>query len=201
MLFKKSALIVPLSLCLIYTSSVTAEPSFTQKYAPYLGYEGGYSNYRLIENKSKKYTPRFFAGFTAIQKPDYKIGLEFGYTLPASFEENRYNYYDKFVDYLSLDVKKSDLYLTFRQNFSHNFYWFLNPGLEYAQRDYKASGKYFSMEGNTDSVFLSSRAGIGYNLNRGLGTNLFIKYRIHDFNHANITETKSLIKVNLQYTF
>lgn len=195
---KKSILVISLSLCLIYTVPVQAEPSFTKKYVPYLGYEGGYTNYHLITNRDiKKYTPRFFVGLRPVQKKDYQIGFEFGYTLPATFEENRYDYNEHF----KLNEKNMDLFLTFRQQIAGKFYWFLNPGLEYIQRDYKMSDSYFSKEESMNSLFISTRAGIGYNIKDGFSTNLFIKSRFHDFEHANISQRKSLIKLNIQYTF
>lgn len=195
---KKSILAIPLSLCLSYSTSVQAEPSFTKKYAPYLGYEGGYTSYQLITHRdTKKYTPRFFAGLRPIQKRDYQIGFEFGYTLPTVFEQNSYDYNENY----KLNEKNMDFFLTFRQRLAGQFYWFLNPGVEYIQRDYKMSDRYFSEEGTINSLFMAARAGIGYNLKNGLSTNLFIKSIFYDFEHANLSKRKSLIKLNIQYTF
>lgn len=204
MFAKKTILTLPLSLCLIYASSAQGEPSFAKKYGPYLGYEGGYSSYQLMNDTvNKKYTPRFFAGFRPIQKINYQVGFELGYTLPASFEKTNYDAFEinAFYKNFKVDIKHTDFYLTFRQPIASGIYWFLNPGIEYLQRDYKISKKGFFEEGNDDSIYLSTRAGIGHNFNSGLGINLFMKSQIHNFNHSNFSDKKLLIKLNLEYIF
>jgi hypothetical protein len=192
--------------CLVFVESSVADTSFSKKYAPYIGYEHAYSSYELVpfNNNIIKYTPRFFLGIHPIQTDSYKIGLEMGYMLPASYKEQYfYGYGENFTcGTVLLVTKNTDLYLTFRHFFTKNIYWFLKPGLEYYQRSYHHDDNhgYFD-EYKNSSVYLGTRVGVGYNFRNGISVNVLAKSRFVDFNHNDSPPKKFTLRLDVQYSF
>lgn len=211
MFYKKSAFaILSISSALLFAQSSFAENTFTKKYAPYIGYQHGYSSYNTyIEKMESKYTPRFFIGMSPIQGHNYKMGFEIGYTLPATYEQ-KYTYYDywdkKDLKQVknSIDVKKTDLYLTYYHNITQNSHWFIKPGVEYLHRTfhYYENGKATHWSGHHyDSVYVAAKMGAGYNLNKNLALNALAGSRFYDIAKKDLRPVKFLFNINAEYTF
>jgi hypothetical protein len=212
MFLKKPALALLALPCLFFASSSFAATAIGEKYAPYIGFEHGFSRLTSNNKTELKYTPRFFLGFSPIQTKKSKFGLEVGYTVPATSKDvygNRYNYYTNTYYHgheIVLKIKSSDLYLTFDQQLSKHIHWFLKPGAEYVQKSegynyYESYGKHNGFKFNETSVYLSAQAGIGYNFNNGLGINFVSHCRMADLNHHDDDIKRFMFTMNAQYSF
>ncbi len=203
---KSTVATLVLPFCLLFAQSSSAEPSFTKKYAPYIGYEHGFTTYKFnsFNKEQSKYTPRFFVGVNPIQKDNYKMGLEMGYTLPASYEESYiYGAGNNFTrKTLTLDTQGTDAYFTFQQSITQNSHWFIKPGLEYTQRNYEAFDNHgFSREFKNSSLYMNARAGVGYNFKNGIVVNLLAKSRFVDFKDNDHKPKKFMLRLNAEYAF
>ncbi len=202
--------IVSVSSALLFAPSSSAEPSFTKKYAPYIGYQHGYTSLYHPNRKSDiKYAPRFFMGMNPIQRDNYKMGFEIGYTLPVSYEHNytSYDYWDK-KDYTqvktSIDVKNTDLYLTYYHRLGQNSHWFVKPGVEYYHRTFHLyeNGEAHRWSGHHwDSVYISTKAGAGYQFNKNLALNALAGSRFYDFTRKDNRAIRLLFNLSAEYTF
>lgn len=189
--------------CLLFTQTSSAEPSFAKKYAPYIGYQHGYSTFYVWKEKiDTKYTPRLFLGVSPIQRENYKIGTEIGYTLPITYEDND-RYYDwrgVFVrEKTTINVQNADIYLTYYHRLSKNSHLFLKPGLEYYHRSYIFQN--FRRPLRLDSYYVTVKAGAGYNINNNLAVNLAAGSRFYDFVREDSRPIKFQFNINAEYTF
>jgi AAA15 family ATPase/GTPase len=194
--------------CLFLSEASSADTSFSKKYAPYIGYQHGFTSFNMTNGKNiLKYTPRFYFGFSPYQTENYNIGFEIGYTLPASYE-NEYkqpfnSYYSSGykTDHVSAKINNTDFYLTFYQPISKNSHWFLKPGVEYTQRSFDINDRYGQhYNKNVDSFYLGARAGIGYNFDNGIGMNIVTGSRFVDLNR-NQDPKRFIFTVNAEYAF
>lgn len=209
-MFTNNNIILSLGLffCLFSSALSATRSAISEKYAPYIGYEHGFISVDYGNSLVMKYVPRFYLGFRPIQEKNYQIGLETGITFPTTYENKHYDVTR------SKKIQNSDFYATFYQPLTKNCHWFLKSGLEY-QRNiqetryeqtyyghyYKTSYySYHNEEQSLNSVFLSSKAGIGYHFNNGVEINLVSGTRFVDFNHNNRPK-KFLFTSNIQYSF
>lgn len=202
--------IISISSALLFAQSSFAENAFTKKYAPYIGYQHGYTSLYHPHVKSDiKYTPRFFVGINPIQEDNYKMGFEIGYTLPASYGHN-YTHYDYWNDKdiirvkSSIDVKNTDLYLTYYHRLGQNSHWFVKPGVEYYHRTfyrYENDKPVHESGHHWDSVYISTKAGAGYQFNKNLALNALAGSRFYDFTRKDNRAIRLLFNLSAEYTF
>lgn len=210
MFYQKLALAITLSSSfLAFSPSSSAKSAFTEKYAPYIGYQHGYS-YAWKEKINAKYAPRFFVGISPIQGDNYKMGIEIGYTLPKTYryEDGYYSYFDKDfkLEKYSRNIKSSDLYLTYYRRLTQNSHWFLKPGLEHYYISYQnhsyANGKAkYNWSSHHNSIYLGTKAGAGYNFNKKLGINAVVGSRFYDFARNDSYPFKLTFNINAEYAF
>ena len=188
MFYQKMAFaIVSLSSFLLFAQSSSAEPSFAKKYAPYIGYQHGYTNFSFGLNKSTlKYTPRIFMGMNPIKTENYRFGVEIGYTIPALAKHQD----------VELKSSNTDLFLTALRPIGKNSHWFIQPGMEYQQKQYSSDEN----KGSDSSVYLGIKTGIGYVFNNGLSLNTTAATRLVDLND-NSKPKKFIFGLNAQYAF
>lgn len=197
-----------LPVCLFFSQAASAEPTFAKKYAPYIGYQHGFDAYRFNDKIVSKYAPRFFVGISPVQAKNYKMGVELGYTLPVSHEESfiyssGYGYGNNLTrENLSLKTNSGDLFFTFRQSIGNNSYWFLKPGLEYYQYTFQnTTSRGYASEETSTSIYLGTRAGIGYAFNNGIGINMASGSRFVDLAGNNKSPKKFIFDLNIEYAF
>src|SRR5687767_6984278 len=84
----------------------------------------------------------------------------------------------------SIDVKNTDLYLTYYHRLGQNSHWFIKPGVEYYHRTFHhyENDKPSHWSGHHyDSVYVSAKAGAGYHFNKNLALNALVGSRFYDF--------------------
>lgn len=190
--------------CLLFAQSSFAATEIGEKYAPYIGFEHGFSFEEGNEKMMRKYTPRIFAGFSPLITDNARFGLEMGFTPPVSYKYEKEYAYQSLPDQMVLKTYGADFYLTFHQSLSKKSYWFLKPGIEYCQRKYQdewhTSSSIYHFNYTIPSTYLGARAGIGYSFLNGVGINAVVGSRLIDLND-NQKPKKFIFNLSAQYSF
>lgn len=202
-MYIKKIILALSSLCTFF---IISQPSFAEnasskKYAPYIGYEHAYTSLYDWDGKiDAKYTPRLFTGIHPIQGYNYKIGAEIGYTFPVTYEKYNDSYSDESykVDFV---VQGADIYLTYYQKLGNDFHWFLKPGVEYHHQSIRQSHHGHNFIDRYDSIYVTARAGVGYNINNKLALNAVVGSRFYDFMRNDYKPIRFLFNLNAMYTF
>ena len=199
----KKFIFMTISVCTFFlvAQSCFAQSYVVKKYTPYIGYEHAYTSLYNWDGKiDTKYTPRLFTGIHPIQKNNYKIGAEIGYTLPVIYEE-----YDRSHNHernkTDIAVQGADIYLTYYHRLGNNFHWFLKPGIEYHHASVREYWRDYLFIRRIDSVYVTARAGAGYNVNNKLAINAVAGSRFYDFMRWDSKPIRFLFNLNAEYTF